>query len=73
MIKINTRVVVNMDTHLEFGIVTRTWKRQGVRYYDVKSEKGSLLEGLTTEPAGLVYINEELTNKLNNNKFKLKI
>lgn len=63
----NPVIIINRGTR-EFGTVQKSYRRKEVHYYDVKVERGITFEGLTEDRSYPVFVDVELSKKLNNNK-----
>lgn len=57
-------VLCNRGTN-EVGVLLRRWRRKGVVYYNVMTERGILVENLTTSLDQPCYVLETLSLKLN--------
>lgn len=60
-----SKVILNNRGKKEFGIITKKWRRKDVTFYDVKTERGIKLEGLTTSSEFPCFINRDLTEQFN--------
>jgi hypothetical protein len=49
----------------ELGEVLSRYKREKVYRYDVKLERGIVLEYVSTNPESIFFINSDMTNKFN--------
>lgn len=70
MFKKDTRVVINNRQKNEYGTIISYWMRKGTQFYNVKTERGIVLEGLTVDPQFPCFINEDLTKKINQKECK---
>lgn len=68
MLKKDDKVILNNRGKKEFGIVLRTWRRKEVQYFNIRTERGIELEGITTDSSYPCYIHIELSQKLNQEK-----
>jgi hypothetical protein len=69
--KKNDKVILFNRGKRELGSITKKWMRKEVTYFNVLTERGIVLESLTTDPETPCYIDIDLSLKLNN-KFKDK-
>jgi hypothetical protein len=65
MLKKDDKVVLENRGTKEFGTILKKWRRKDVTYFDVATERGITLEGVTTDCSFPCYINEELSLKFN--------
>lgn len=65
MLKKDSKVILENRGKKEFGTVQRKWRRKEIIYYNILTERGSVLEGVTTNSEFPCYINEELSLKYN--------
>lgn len=65
MLKKDSKVILENRGTKEFGTIVRKWRRKDVTYYNVMTERGIKLEGMTTDSSFPCYINEELSIKYN--------
>ncbi len=65
MLKKDDKVILNNRGVKEFGTITRKWRRREVTFFNVKTERGIVLEGITTNPSFPCFINEDLSNQFN--------
>lgn len=72
MLKRGNQVIINNRTSKEVGTITRKYRRKEIIYYDVKTEKGSIFEGLTANRSLPVFVEVELSEKLLTNKLTRK-
>ena len=63
MLKKDDKVILNNRGIKEFGIIQKKWRRKDVIFYNVKTERGIILEGLTNNPEFPCFINEDLSIK----------
>lgn len=68
--KKDDKIIINNRGKLQFGILTRKYRRKDVHYYDVNCENGSILEGLTNDKSFPVHVELELSAKFKSNKLK---
>ncbi len=61
----DSKVILNNRGMNEFGTITKKWRRKQITYFNVKTERGIILDGLTTNCQFPCFINEELTNQFN--------
>lgn len=54
--KLSGPVIIRNRGKLELGKITKTYKRKKIRYYNVMTERGILLEHLTTDSSFPCYI-----------------
>lgn len=54
--KLSGRVVLKNRNKLEFGTIVQTYRRKKIRYYDVMTERGVLLEMVSTDSNFPCYI-----------------
>ena len=54
--KLSGTVIIRNRGILELGKITKTYKRKKIRYYDVMTERGILLEHLTIDSSFPCYI-----------------
>ena len=71
MLKKDDKVILNNRGKKEFGTITRKWRRREVTFFNVKTERGITLDGLTTNSEFPCFINEELSNQYNIQIIKL--
>lgn len=64
MLKKDSKVILENRGTKEFGTIQRKWRRKDVTYFNVATERGITLEGVTTDCSFPCYINEELSLKL---------
>ena len=65
MIKKNDRVVLENRGAKEVGTVIKKYRRKDVIYYDIKTDRGVVLERVTADPNFPCHVNESLTIKYN--------
>ena len=65
MLKKDSKVILENRGTKEFGTIQRKWRRKDVIYFNVMTERGTKLEGMTTDSSFPCYINEELSLKYN--------
>ena len=65
MIKKNDRVVLENRGAKEVGTVIKKYRRKDVIYYDIKTDRGVVLERITADAGAPCYVNEPLTIKYN--------
>lgn len=65
MLKKDSKVILENRGIKEFGTIDRKWRRKDVVYYNVMTERGIKLEGVTTDCSFPCYINKELSIKYN--------
>jgi hypothetical protein len=70
MLKKDSKVILENRGTKEFGTIQRKWRRKDVTYFNVLTERGTTLEGVTTDFTLPCYINEELSLKYNNKNDK---
>ena len=63
--KKNDKVILFNRGIREMGTIERKWTRKDVTRYNVMTERGIVLEGLTTDILTVCYIDEPLSIKLN--------
>jgi hypothetical protein len=68
MLKKDDRVILHNRGKKEFGTILRTWRRKEVQYFNIKTERGIELEGITTDSSYPCFINQQLSIKLNQEK-----
>lgn len=68
MLKKDSKVILENRGTKEFGTVLRKWRRKDITYFNVMTERGIQLLGLTTDSSFPCYINEELSIKYNDKK-----
>lgn len=68
MLKKDSIVVIKNRSKNERGVILRKFRKTGIQYYDVKTERGIVFEGLTTEANDQCYIIESISLKLNQNQ-----
>lgn len=61
-------VILNNRGVKEFGTIKKKWRRKETTFFNVKTERGIVLEGLTTNCQFPCFINEDLTVQFNNKK-----
>ena len=66
MFKKSQQVILNVRGVHKTGIVQSKKRREDVVYYDIVVDSFKLYEGITIDKSMPVYINEELSIKLNN-------
>lgn len=64
--KKNSKVILHNNRRNEFATVLRTWRRKGIQYYNVKTERGSLLEKIETDTLLPTYVDINLSEKIQN-------
>lgn len=70
MFKKSQKIIVNVRGINKLGIVESKKRREEVVYYNVVVDNFKLYEGITTDKTMPVFINEELSNKLNEQTLK---
>lgn len=65
MLKKDSKVILENRGIKEFGTIVRKWRRKDVVYYNVATERGITLTGITTDSSFPCYINEDLSIKYN--------
>lgn len=65
MLKSNDKVILENRGLKEFGTILRKWRRKDITYFNVMTERGIKLEGLTCDSSFPCYVNEELSLKFN--------
>ena len=65
MLKKQSKVLFHNRGKTEQGIIDRKWKRKEIIYFNIKTERGVVLEGITTDSSMPCYVLEELSIKLN--------
>ena len=68
MLKKDHKVIINNRSTKELGTVRRAFRRKDVWYYDIFVERGILFERLTSDSSYPVYVELELSLKMNQNK-----
>lgn len=64
------KVIANVRGTNKIGIIESKKRREEVIYYDIVIDNFKLYEGITVDKTMPVYINEELSNKLNEQTLK---
>lgn len=70
MFKKAQKVIVNVRGTNKIGTIESKKRREEVIYYDIVIDSFKLYEGITVDKSMPVYINEELSNKLNEQTLK---
>jgi len=65
MLKKDDKVILENRGIKEFGTIVRKWRRKDITYFNVMTERGIKLEGVTTDCSFPCYINEDLSIKFN--------
>ena len=65
MLKKDSKVILENRGKKEIGTILRKWRRKEVKYYNVLTERGIVLEGITLDETMPCYINEPLSIQLN--------
>lgn len=65
MLKKDSKVILENRGLKEFGTVLRKWRRKEITFFNVMTERGIKLEGLTCDSSFPCWINEELSLKFN--------
>jgi len=65
MLKKDDKVILENRGIKEFGTIIRKWRRKEVEYFNVKTERGITLEGVTFNCSFPCFINQELSLKYN--------
>lgn len=67
----NTIIITNRGVK-EVGVITRRYRRKDIVYYDVTVERGYKFEGLTSDRLYPVFVELDLSIKMNSNKLILQ-
>jgi hypothetical protein len=59
----NDKVLLYNRGQREIGSITKTWQSKGVQYYNVLTERGIILQSVTTNPEQSCFIEKNLTQK----------
>ena len=59
----DSKVILNNRGIKEFGTITKKWRRKEITFFNVRTERGIKLDGLTTNCQLPCFINEDLTNQ----------
>jgi hypothetical protein len=68
MLKVNMKAIVSNRGDKEVGTVIKRWRRKGVVFYNIKLERGYLMENVTCDSEKPYFLLEELSIKFNNKK-----
>ena len=68
MLKKYDKVILNNRGKKEFGTISKSWRRKEIHYFNIKTERGIELEGITFDSSFPCYIVEDLSEKLNSEK-----
>lgn len=66
-LKKGMKVIINNRGTWEQGFIQRKWRRKEVLYFNVQTERGSFLEGLTFNSSLPCWVDETKSLKLNQN------
>mgnify|MGYP006329934609 FL=1 len=59
----DSKVILNNRGIKEFGTITKKWRRKEITFFNVQTERGIKIDGLTTNSQFPCFINEDLTNQ----------
>lgn len=64
MLKKQDKVIFHNRGINEYGTILRKWRRKEVVYFNVLTERGVVLENMTTDSTSPCYILQDLSLKL---------
>ncbi len=59
----NDKVLLYNRGKREIGSITKSWVRKDIQYYNVLTERGIILQSVTTNPEQSCFIEKNLTKK----------
>lgn len=59
----NDKVLLHNRGKREIGSITRAWMRKDIQYYNVLTERGVILQSVTTNPEQSCFIEKNLSKK----------